>query len=227
MASVHPPTHERYLRHPDRLSLFGFEDQVLDGEWYWFGAALSCRLVSGDITYDGFIFLTFKLSALMPDMRPPMRRPRPGEIEIDLPATNDAALYFIGRVRTPWKTLAECPKNTAARKGIDARLELDPPFAAGLKDLELLSHVIVLYWLDRSRRDFIIQAPSHAPEPRGVFALRSPVRPNPIGLAVAEVHRVEGNTVLIRNMDCVDGTPLIDIKPYFSSMDSVPNAKRP
>ncbi len=159
----------------------------------------------------------------MPDLRPP----RPGEIEIDLPETTDAELYFIGRVRTPWKTLAECPKNTAARKGIDARLEVDARFAAGLKDLELLSHVIVLYWLDQSRRDFIVQAPSHVREPRGVFALRSPVRPNPIGLAVAEVQAIEGNTALIRNIDCVDGTPLIDIKPYFSSMDSVPNAKRP
>ena len=158
---------------------------------------------------------------------PDMRAPRPGEVEIDLPAATDAEVYFIGQIRTPWKTLAECPKNTASRKGIDARLEVNAPFDAGLKDLELMSHVIVLYWLDKSRRDFIVQAPSHAPEPRGVFALRSPVRPNPIGLAVAEVRSVEGSTVLIRNIDCLDGTPLIDIKPYFSSTDCVPDAKRP
>lgn len=159
----------------------------------------------------------------MPDMRPP----RPGEIGIDLPSRRDAALIFIGRIRTPWASIKDCPKNTADRRGVEAMLEVDPPFDAGLKDLHLLSHVIVLYWLDRSRRDLIIQAPRHAPEPRGVFALRSPVRPNPIGHAVSEVVRVEGNRVIIRNIDCVDGTPLIDIKPYFASTDSVPDATRP
>lgn len=159
----------------------------------------------------------------MPGMRPP----RPGEQYIHLAEPRDATLYFIGRIRTPWQTLDACPKNTAARRDVDARLEVDPHFAAGLKDLELLSHIIVLYWLDQSRRDLIVQAPSHAPEPRGVFALRSPVRPNPIGLAVAELRGVDGTTVHIRNIDCVDGTPLLDIKPYFSSTDSVPNAKRP
>lgn len=159
----------------------------------------------------------------MPGMRPP----RPGEIKIELPASTDAELHFIGRIRTPWQTLDQCPKNTAARRDVEATLEVDAPFDQGLKDLDLLSHVILLYWLDQSRRDVIIQAPSHAPEPRGVFALRSPVRPNPIGLAVAEVISVDGNHVRIRNIDCVDGTPLIDIKPYFSSTDSVPDAKRP
>lgn len=159
----------------------------------------------------------------MPGMRPP----REGEVRIDLPEPRDAQLHFIGRIRTPWATLEDCPKNTGARRDVDARLEVDPPFDAGLKDVTLLSHIFVLYWLHQSRRDFIIQAPSHAPEPRGVFALRSPVRPNPIGLAVAEVRGVEGNIVHIRNIDCVDGTPLLDIKPYFSSTDSVPDAVRP
>jgi tRNA-Thr(GGU) m(6)t(6)A37 methyltransferase TsaA len=159
----------------------------------------------------------------MPEMRPP----RPGEIEISLPQKTDAELYFIGRIRTPWPTRADCPKNTSKRRDVEATIEVDPPFDAGLKDLDRLSHVIVLYWLDQSRRDFIIQAPSHAPEPRGVFALRSPVRPNPIGHAVSEVVRVEGNVVTIRNIDCVDGTPLLDIKPYFASTDSVPEATRP
>lgn len=159
----------------------------------------------------------------MPGMRPP----RPGEIAIDFEPQNHAQLHFIGRVRTPWKTLDDCPKNTAARRDVDARLELDALFAPGLKDLNLLSHIIVLYWLDQSRRDLIVQAPSHAPEPRGTFALRSPVRPNPIGLAVAEVRGVDGTIVHIRNIDCVDGTPLIDIKPYFASTDSVPDATRP
>ena len=73
----------------------------------------------------------------------------------------------------------------------------------------------------------MLQAPSHVPEPRGTFALRSPVRPNHIGLAVVELLKVEGPQLMIRNIDCLDGTPLIDIKPYFASSDSVPEARRP
>lgn len=159
----------------------------------------------------------------MPGMRPP----RPGEKRIDLPEAFDASLYFIGHIETPWQTLAECPKNSAARRDVTARLVLDTRYAEGLKDVEQLSHLIVLYWLDRSRRDFIVQAPSHAPAPRGVFALRSPVRPNPIGLSVVELVAVEGNVLTIRNIDCVSGTPVIDIKPYFASIDSFPEARRP
>lgn len=159
----------------------------------------------------------------MPDMRPP----RPGEIAMTLPETYDAQLYFIGRIRTPWKTPGECPKNSAARKDVVATVELDPRYARGLKDIGLMSHLFLLYWLHHSRRDLIIQAPSHAPEPRGVFALRSPVRPNPIGLAVVELVSVEGATLKIRNIDCADATPLIDIKPYFASTDAVPDARRP
>ena len=159
----------------------------------------------------------------MPDMRPP----RPGEVPIQLPDAYDAQLHFIGRVRTPWKTPGECPKNSHVRRDAVATVELDPRYAQGLKDISLLSHLILLYWLHHSRRDLIIQAPSHAPEPRGVFALRSPVRPNPIGLAVVELISVEGPRLTIRNIDCADGTPLIDIKPYFTSTDSVPEARRP
>jgi len=159
----------------------------------------------------------------MPDMRPP----RPGELSIELPNAFDACLYFIGRIRTPWKTTGECPKNSAARRDVEATIELDPRYALGLEGLSLMSHLFVLYWLDRSARNLIVQAPSHAPEPRGVFALRSPVRPNPIGLSVADLVAVEGTRIRIRNIDCVDKTPLIDIKPYFASTDSLPEARRP
>lgn len=159
----------------------------------------------------------------MSDMRPP----RPGEQSIVLPSGFDAQIHFIGSIHTPWKSTAECPKNSAARRDVLATVEVLPRFAEGLRDIGLLSHVILLYWLHLSRRDLIIQAPSHAPEPRGVFALRSPVRPNPIGLAVAELVSVEESMLTVRNVDCVDGTPLIDIKPYFASTDSVPDARRP
>ena len=81
--------------------------------------------------------------------------------------------------------------------------------------------------MDRARRDLIEQVPAHLGRPRGTFALRSPVRPNPIALSVVELVKIEGTVLTVRNIDCVDGTPLIDIKPYFVSIDSVPDARRP
>lgn len=159
----------------------------------------------------------------MPEFKPP----RPGEVAIDLPQAFDASLYFIGRARTPWATPSECPKSSRARSDIVASLEIDPLFAAGLMDISLFSHLIVLYWLDRSRRDLIQQVPSHLMAPRGVFALRSPVRPNPIGFAVAELVEATGTTLKVRNLDCCDRTPIIDIKPYYASLDSEPAARRP
>ncbi|MCB1485475.1 MAG: tRNA (N6-threonylcarbamoyladenosine(37)-N6)-methyltransferase TrmO [Hyphomicrobiaceae bacterium] len=159
----------------------------------------------------------------MPEFKPP----RPGEVEIELPATFDAGVYFIGRIRTPWTSTSDCPKSSRLRSDVVARIEIFPPFTAGLKDLGLFSHAVALYWLDRSRRDLIEQLPSHLTTPRGVFALRSPVRPNPIGIAAVEVVDVDGTGLSVRNIDCIDGTPLIDLKPYFASLDSVPDATRP
>jgi len=158
---------------------------------------------------------------------PPFKPPRPGEVAIPEPAATDAHLAFIGRIRTPWPMPGDCPKNSRERAEVAATIEVDEPYAQGLKDIGLFSHLIVLYWLDQSRRDLIVQAPSHVPEPRGVFALRSPVRPNPIGVSVVELLGVEGARLVIRHIDCADGTPLIDLKPYLPSTDAVPDARRP
>jgi tRNA-Thr(GGU) m(6)t(6)A37 methyltransferase TsaA len=152
--------------------------------------------------------------------------PRPGEVAIDLPGSFDAGVHFIGRIRTPFKTRADCPRNTA-QSTATGRVELDVRYAAGLEGLQLFSHAILLYWMDQARRDLIVQVPAHLGHPRGTFALRSPVRPNPIALAVVEILGIEGSVVTVRSVDCVDGTPLLDIKPYFASTDSVPSARRP
>ncbi|MGH6816494.1 MAG: tRNA (N6-threonylcarbamoyladenosine(37)-N6)-methyltransferase TrmO [Hyphomicrobiaceae bacterium] len=146
--------------------------------------------------------------------------PRPGETTIDLPTPSDAELLFIGRIRTPYATRAECPKNPREKEAL-ATVELDPRYAAGLDGIELFSHLILLYWMDEARRDLIRQVPSHLGRPRGTFALRSPARPNPIALAVVELIRIESPNLIVRSLDCRDGTPLIDIKPYFASIDSV------
>ena len=81
--------------------------------------------------------------------------------------------------------------------------------------------------MHEARRDLIQQVPAHLGRPRGTFALRSPVRPNPIALATVELINIEALALVVRNVDCVDGTPLIDIKPYFASVDSFPLATRP
>jgi tRNA-Thr(GGU) m(6)t(6)A37 methyltransferase TsaA len=147
-------------------------------------------------------------------------------VTLALPDGFDASVYFIGRIRTPFKSRADCPKNTAQSDAV-GHVELDPRYAAGLKDLSLYSHVILLYWMDQARRDLIQQLPAHLTVPRGTFALRSPVRPNPIALATVELVGIQGTTLTVRHVDCIDGTPLLDIKPYFASVDSFSNARRP
>jgi tRNA-Thr(GGU) m(6)t(6)A37 methyltransferase TsaA len=158
----------------------------------------------------------------MPEFKPP----RPGEVTIAPPAATDAGVAFIGTIHTPWPTPADCPKNVRERREIGT-VEVAEAYAQGLKDIGKFSHLILLYWLHHSRRDLIVQAPSHLAQPRGVFALRSPVRPNPIGMAVVELLAVDGRKLTVRNIDCADGTPLIDIKPYLATIDSVPEATRP
>ena len=120
------------------------------------------------------------------------------------------------------------PERPAARGVEEAGHELVAPrFAAGLEDLGLYSHVWLLYWMDQARRDLIRQVPAHLGHARGTFALRSPVRPNPIALSAVEILGIDGPTVTVRRIDCIDGTPLIDIKPYFASTDCYPDARRP
>jgi tRNA-Thr(GGU) m(6)t(6)A37 methyltransferase TsaA len=148
---------------------------------------------------------------------------REGEIAAELPERFDASLYYIGRIRTPWKRREDCPKNPREADAV-CTIVLDRRWAAGLQGLESVSHVVVLYWMDRARRDLVLQAPHHYTERRGTFALRSPVRPNPIAVSVASLVRIEGNELSVIGLDCLDDTPLLDIKPYFSSTDSVPDA---
>ena len=148
---------------------------------------------------------------------------RAGEIAVALPAQYDASLYYIGRIHTPWKRREDCPKNPRESEAV-CTIALDPRWAEGLAGLETVSHVVVLYWMDRARRDLVLQAPHHYAERRGTFALRSPVRPNPIAISVARLLRIEGATLTVIGLDCVDGTPLLDLKPYFASTDAVPDA---
>ena len=149
---------------------------------------------------------------------------REGEIAVQLPERYDASVYFIGRIHTPWKTRAECPKNARESDAV-CTIEIDPRWAEGLKGVESCSHIVVLYWMDQAQRNLVVQVPRHYGEGRGTFAFRSPARPNPIALSVARLLKVEGNMLSVVGLDCLDGTALIDIKPYFASTDSVAEAE--
>ena len=146
------------------------------------------------------------------------------ELRAPLPAKPDADVYFIGRIRTPWQHRDDCPKNTDEADAV-CTIELDPRYAPGLKDVATCTHLIVLYWMDEAPRDLIVQTPRHYGDPHGVFALRTPARPNPIALAVVDLLAVEAGRLHVRGLDCRDGTPLLDIKPYFASTDAKPEAR--
>lgn len=137
---------------------------------------------------------------------------RPNEQAVDLGPAGDASLRFIGVIRTPWSDRALCPRQ-GVHDGPECRLVLDPVWAPALQGLADYATIEVLYWLDRSRRDLIVQSPRGDGRTIGTFALRSPVRPNPIGSSIVRLIGIEGPEVVVRGLDCLDGTPLLDIKP--------------
>ncbi len=145
---------------------------------------------------------------------------REGEVRIRLPADFNAGLYFIGTIRTPWQSRAACPKNPREAGEAISAIEVEARYAAALLGLDEYAHLVVLYFMDRARRDLAVQVPHHSRRPLGTFALRSPVRPNPIAVSVAELVSIEGTILKVRGLDCLDGTPLLDLKPYRPAVDS-------
>ena len=137
---------------------------------------------------------------------------RRNEVTVDGPQAQDAGLVFIGRIHTPWTSRLVTPRQGRA-DGPVCRIELFAPWVPALAGLERFERVEVLYWLHLSRRDLLLQSPADDGAVRGTFSLRSPVRPNPIGTSIARLVGIEGNSVLVQGLDCVDGTPLLDLKP--------------
>jgi len=137
---------------------------------------------------------------------------RSAEIAVDVPTRTDAGLVFIGRIRTPWTSRLVTPRQ-GRQDGPLCRIEVFEPWVPALEGLEAYSRIEVLYWLHLSRRDLILQSPANNGSTRGTFSLRSPVRPNPIGTCIAVLVGIEGASVFVRGLDCVDETPLLDLKP--------------
>lgn len=152
---------------------------------------------------------------------------RPGEIELsfDPAGRADAGVHFIGKIRTPW-SVENCPKNVRAAResGQHARIELAQDFAPGLEGLEVGQGIILIYWMNQARRDLIRQAPRHVEGTRGTFALRSPVRPNPLAMSSVRITDIDADAGIIGidAIDCFDGTPLVDIKPWVETVDMLP-----
>ncbi len=138
---------------------------------------------------------------------------RPGELAVPLLAGPDAGVYFIGVIRTPWKTRAECPRRGDPVNGPVCSLVIEERWRDALRGLDAQTDLQVLYWMHQSRRDLVVQVPRHSGKILGAFALRSPVRPNPIASSEVTLVGIEGTTVRVRGLDCLDGTPLIDLKP--------------
>jgi len=135
-------------------------------------------------------------------------------------------LRSIGVLRTPWRNIDECPRNgRQPNPAPECMAVVEPEFVAGLRSLEGFSHLILLYWLHGTRGPELTFTPPFDSEPRGVFATRSPRRPNPIGLSVVAFDGFAApDTLRVRYLDCIDGTNLLDIKPYLKSTDCEPDS---
>jgi tRNA (adenine37-N6)-methyltransferase len=125
----------------------------------------------------------------------------------------------IGVIRSSFQSIENMPIQPVGAAGIRGEVELFSEFAPGLKDLEGFSHIILLYHFHRAAAPRLIVTPFLDCEPRGVFATRAPSRPNAIGLSVVRLLSVEGNVLHVENVDILDGTPLLDIKPYAPEID--------
>lgn len=131
----------------------------------------------------------------------------------------------IGVIRTPFTTLEGMPIQAVAAAGVPGRVELAPEFAPGLRDIEGFSHLILIYHLHQMTTPALEVTPFLDTQPRGVFATRSPRRPNALGLSTVRLLHVEGSTLHIEQVDMLDGTPLLDIKPYVPRFDDRAEAR--
>ena len=124
----------------------------------------------------------------------------------------------IGVISSPFRKKGEAPRQ-GRFSAEESTIEVFPGYAEGLRDLALHPRLHVLYWCDRSRRDVLTATPPHEQKEHGVFATRSPERPNPVALCLVDLVSLEGNRLRVRGLDALDGSPLVDIKPFHRDLD--------
>ncbi|MCW9041849.1 MAG: TrmO family methyltransferase [Pseudopelagicola sp.] len=144
------------------------------------------------------------------------------ELGFDPALKDDARLAFVGRIRTSWSR-GNCPKNIrlARDTGQGAWIEMDHAYLSALNGLEAGQGMVLIYWMFEARRDLLTQSPDHIDGTRGTFALRSPNRPNPLALSAVTITGIDRTTgrIDIDAIDCFDGTPLVDMKPWLPTID--------
>lgn len=126
----------------------------------------------------------------------------------------------IGVIHSPYRKKGDAP-HQGRHSLTTSEIEIFPEYADGLNDIAELPHLIVLYWLDRADRSMLMAVPPHSKKEHGVFATRSPNRPNPIGFAVIDVLSIDGLRLIVRGLDAFDGTPVLDIKHYSPEIDCI------
>lgn len=141
-------------------------------------------------------------------------------------ALETLTLHPIGVVRSPFRELLQAPRQPLHGQGVEGTLELFPRtgFEHALEDLRSFRHIWVLFWFHHKTGFQPKVRPPRSEQRRGLFATRSPHRPNPIGLSPVELTRIEGLRLYVRDIDMIDGTPILDIKPYIPYVDSIPGA---
>ena len=131
----------------------------------------------------------------------------------------------IGIIHTPYKEPKGIPIQGKFERDIVGKVELFPEYVQGLKGIEGFSHAILIYYFNRSKEEQLIGKPYLEDESHGIFAIRSPHRPNHIGFSIVKLEKVKGNIMTFSEVDILDGTPLLDIKPYVSHFDSRQDVK--
>jgi len=134
-------------------------------------------------------------------------------------------MHPIGKICSPYKESTDIPIQGTFKSDVEAWIELKDKYAGGLKDLDEFSHAIILYYFHKSQREEIEGRPFLEQDKHGIFAIRSPHRPNHIGLSIVKIKRIEANKLYFTEVDMLDGTPVLDIKPYVKYFDSRDNVK--
>ena len=132
--------------------------------------------------------------------------------------------FPIGFLRTPFTNLADMPIQPSSEKAQPGYVDILLEYEEGLKDIGLLSHVILVYYFHEQAKTLLTVKPFLDKVPQGVFATRAPTRPNRIGISIVELQKIENNRLFLNNLDMLDGTPLLDIKPYVPPFDCYQNA---
>jgi tRNA-Thr(GGU) m(6)t(6)A37 methyltransferase TsaA len=128
-------------------------------------------------------------------------------------------MHPIGKICSPYKESTDIPIQGIFKSDVEARIELKDKYAGGLKDLDEFSHAIILYHFHKSQREEIEGRPFLEQDKHGIFAIRSPHRPNHIGLSIVKIKKIEANRLYFTEVDMLDGTPVLDIKPYIRYFD--------